>query len=41
MAAAGVDKAHLQQSVIPNIGIVTSYNDMLSAHQPFETVIPK
>ena len=21
----------------PNIGIVTAYNDMLSAHQPFET----
>src|SRR5207344_1368606 len=36
MAASGVDKAQLQQSVIPNIGIVTSYNDMLSAHRPFE-----
>src|SRR6187399_912291 len=36
MAASGEDKAHLQQSVIPNIGIVTSYNDMLSAHRPFE-----
>jgi phosphogluconate dehydratase len=36
MAASGVDKANLQQSVIPNIGVVTSYNDMLSAHQPFE-----
>ena len=22
---------------VPNIGIITSYNDMLSAHQPFET----
>jgi len=22
---------------IPNLGIITSYNDMLSAHQPFET----
>ena len=22
---------------VPNLGIVTSYNDMLSAHQPFET----
>src|SRR6187397_2258870 len=36
MAASGVDKPHLQQSVVPNIGIVTSYNDMLSAHRPFE-----
>jgi phosphogluconate dehydratase len=36
VAASGVDKAHLQQTVIPNIGVVTSYNDMLSAHQPFE-----
>jgi len=36
MAASGVDKPHLQQSVIPNIGIVTSYNDMLSAHRPYE-----
>ena len=35
MAASGEDKARLQQ-VIPNIGVVTSYNDMLSAHQPFE-----
>jgi hypothetical protein len=22
---------------VPNLGIITSYNDMLSAHQPFET----
>ncbi len=36
MAAAGEDKTKLQQSVIPNIGIVTSYNDMLSAHRPYE-----
>ncbi|HEY6125849.1 MAG TPA: dihydroxy-acid dehydratase, partial [Steroidobacteraceae bacterium] len=36
MAASGEDKAKLQQSVIPNIGIVTSYNDMLSAHRPYE-----
>src|SRR4051812_32886338 len=35
LAASGEDKARLQQ-VIPNIGVVTSYNDMLSAHQPFE-----
>ena len=37
MAASGEDKAKLQQSVIANIGVVTSYNDMLSAHQPFES----
>ena len=36
MAASGEDKARLQQ-VNPNIGVVTSYNDMLSAHQPFES----
>jgi phosphogluconate dehydratase len=36
LAASGEDKPRLQQ-VIPNIGVVTSYNDMLSAHQPFES----
>ncbi len=35
LAAAGDDKPRLQPA-IPNIGVVTSYNDMLSAHQPFE-----
>src|SRR6187455_3254918 len=35
LAAAGEDKPRLQQA-IPNIGIVTSYNDMLSAHRPYE-----
>lgn len=30
------DQVDLRQDVKPNIGIVTSYNDMLSAHQPFE-----
>ena len=30
------DKDALRNGVGPNIGIVTSYNDMLSAHQPFE-----
>lgn len=28
------DKAELNEGSAPNIGIVTSYNDMLSAHQP-------
>jgi phosphogluconate dehydratase len=36
LAAAGEDKPRLQQP-IPNIGIVTAYNDMLSAHQPYES----
>ncbi len=31
------DKAALAGDVVPNLGIITSYNDMLSAHQPFET----
>ena len=34
-AAAGADKPALRGNS-PNIGIVTAYNDMLSAHQPFE-----
>ncbi len=37
-AACGVDdKAALKGDVVPNIGIITAYNDMLSAHQPYET----
>ena len=36
-AACGVqDKNALRNGSGPNIGIVTAYNDMLSAHQPFE-----
>jgi phosphogluconate dehydratase len=31
------DKAALSGDRVPNLGIITSYNDMLSAHQPFET----
>src|SRR5580765_268724 len=30
------DKLMLREARQPNIGIVSSYNDMLSAHQPFE-----
>ena len=30
------DKAALREGHAPNLGIVTSYNDMLSAHQPYE-----
>ena len=36
-AAMGGDKAALTDARAPNIGIITAYNDMLSAHQPFET----
>ena len=36
MAASGKDKPALGFGGFPNIGIVTAYNDMLSAHQPFE-----
>ncbi len=34
-AAAGEDKAAIRGMRAPNIGIVTAYNDMLSAHQPY------
>lgn len=36
-AAAGDDKDALRLQVKPNLGIVSAYNDMLSAHQPFAT----
>ncbi|MGB3503561.1 MAG: phosphogluconate dehydratase [Mesorhizobium sp.] len=32
------EKAALGEDVVPNLGIITSYNDMLSAHQPYENV---
>ena len=35
-AAMGAQKTELAAGRAPNIGIVTAYNDMLSAHQPFE-----
>jgi phosphogluconate dehydratase len=34
-AAAGEDKASIATQRGPNLGIVTAYNDMLSAHQPY------
>ncbi|HXG99196.1 MAG TPA: phosphogluconate dehydratase [Sphingomicrobium sp.] len=34
-AAAGEDKPAIRAMRAPNIGIVTAYNDMLSAHQPY------
>ena len=37
-AACGpTDKSRLRGGVTPNLGIITAYNDMLSAHQPFES----
>ncbi len=36
-AAAPInDKLKLHAAKVPNLGIVSAYNDMLSAHQPFE-----
>ena len=35
-AAMGQDKDALAAAQAPNIGVVTAYNDMLSAHQPYE-----
>jgi len=35
-AAMDQDKDALAASHAPNIGIITAYNDMLSAHQPYE-----
>ncbi len=35
-AAAGPDQASLAIRSAGNLGIITTYNDMLSAHQPFE-----
>jgi phosphogluconate dehydratase len=29
-------KTHLRAGVVPNLAIVTAFNDMLSAHQPYE-----
>ncbi len=36
-ACAAGDKEALSGDHVPNVGIITAYNDMLSAHQPFET----
>jgi phosphogluconate dehydratase len=35
-AAPANDKLVLKAQAAPNLGIVTAYNDMLSAHQPYE-----
>ncbi len=36
-ACGSADKSALSGNVVPNLAIVSAYNDMLSAHQPFET----
>jgi len=36
-ASTAIEKQALAGKDAPNLGIVTAYNDMLSAHQPFET----
>src|SRR6185312_3013177 len=36
-ACAAQEKTALAGNEIPNLGIITAYNDMLSAHQPYET----
>jgi phosphogluconate dehydratase len=36
-AAMGADQDRLSNERSANIGIITAYNDMLSAHQPFES----
>ena len=35
-ACSDIDKARLRADATPNLGIITAYNDMLSAHQPYE-----
>ena len=36
-AGSNIEKQALAGNAVPNIGIVSAYNEMLSAHQPFET----
>jgi phosphogluconate dehydratase len=35
-ACAPAEKEKLSDGITPNIGIITAYNDMLSAHQPYK-----
>ena len=35
-ALPAADKMSIVAARAPNIGVVTAYNDMLSAHQPYE-----
>jgi phosphogluconate dehydratase len=36
-ASSEIEKKALTGDSVPNVGIVSAYNEMLSAHQPFET----
>ncbi|GAA4660755.1 hypothetical protein GCM10023262_05680 [Bartonella pachyuromydis] len=36
-ACSPIDKERLKRNIAGNIGIITVYNDILSAHQPFES----
>ncbi len=36
-ASSPIEKQAIKAREVANVGIVTAYNDMLSAHQPFET----
>ena len=36
-ASSAIEKQTIANGQAPNVGIITAYNDMLSAHQPFET----
>ena len=36
-AGSNIEKKALSGNAVPNIGIVSAYNEMLSAHQPFDT----
>jgi len=36
-ASSAIEKQAIAKGQAPNVGIITAYNDMLSAHQPFET----
>ena len=31
------DKNHLGKNIVPNLGIITAYNDMLSLHKTYES----
>ena len=33
------DKLVLRQERQPNVGVITAYNDMLSAHQPYDCLL--
>ena len=39
-ACSQVEKDGLTETVLPNVAIVSAYNDMLSAHKPYETYPP-